>query len=510
MPNYIPVIGMEIHAELKTESKMFCSCRNGYNLQAKPNENICPVCLGQPGSLPAINRQAVLWTILTGLALESEIARFTKFDRKNYFYPDLPKGYQISQYDQPLTFKGKLKIGRKEIGIIRIHLEEDTGKLIHAADGALVDLSRAGTPLMELVTEPTIESAKEAKEFCQLYQQILRYLKISEADMENGQMRCEANVSVQEAGRFVIDNGEVRPLMEYKLNPKVELKNINSFRSLERAIEYEIKRQTKAIEAEEKLVQETRGWDEAGQKTFTQRIKETAADYRYFPEPDLPPLEISEELIQELRATLPELPQQKLERLINQYQFDYENAKIIISDQALADYAEKVISELVGWLASLPEVEGTEEEIWEREGKKLVKIISNWLINRLFKHLNEEKIAINECKITPENFAEFITLIYRNKINNLGAQNLLGEMFQTGGDPSAIMEEKQLGQIDNAEELAKIIEEILAKNQRAIEDYRAGKENAFKFLVGQTMAATKGKANPQVINELLKNKLNNK
>lgn len=508
MAKYIPVIGMEIHAELKTKSKMFCTCPNGYQLRDKPNENICPICMGHPGTLPTINRQAVEWTILTGLALNANITKQTKFDRKNYFYPDLPKGYQISQYDQPLTYGGSLKIGKRDIGITRIHLEEDTGKLSHVgADGVLVDLGRAGTPLMELVTEPSIESAQEAKEFCQMYQQILRYLDVSDADMEKGQMRCEANISMQEAGKFVIENGEVIPLLDYKLNPKAELKNINSFRAVERAVEYEIKRQTKALETGEKLVQETRGWDESKQQTFSQRIKETAADYRYFPEPDLPPLEISDELVKNLKATLPELPPQKLERFVSQYRFDTESAKIIVSDKKTAAFTEQAISELIDWLASLPEVEGTAEEIWEREGKKLSKIVGNWLINRLFRHLNETRTPIDESKINPEQFAEFITIIYQNKVNNLAAQELLEEMFATGKQPLAIMEEKGLGQVDNESEIIAIIDKILEANPKAIEDFKAGKENAFKFLIGQAMRETKGKANPQIINDILQKKL---
>ncbi|MEK7072127.1 MAG: Asp-tRNA(Asn)/Glu-tRNA(Gln) amidotransferase subunit GatB, partial [Patescibacteria group bacterium] len=456
MSKYIPVIGMEIHAELKTKSKMFCTCQNGYELQKEPNKNICPICLAHPGMLPTINEQAVKWTILVGLALDCKIAKYTKFDRKNYFYPDLPKGYQISQYDQPLTYNGKLEIDGKEVGITRIHLEEDTGKLAHSQSGSLVDLSRAGTPLIELVTDPVIESAKEAKDFCQMYQQILRYLEISEADMEKGQMRCEANISMQEAGKFVIDGSEVKPLLDYKLNPKTELKNINSFRAMERAIEYEIKRQTKSLADDEKLVQETRGWDENKQKTFSQRVKETAADYRYFPEPDLPPLKIADELITELTGILPELPHKKLKRFVTQFNLKPEDAKIIISDKDLANYTEQVISELIGWLVSLPETEGTEEEIWAKEGKKLSKIISNWLISRLFKHLNEDKLSIKDSKITPENFAEFITLIYSHRINNLAAQKVLEVMFKTGDSPTTIMEQKDLGQVDNEAELEKI------------------------------------------------------
>lgn len=507
MIKYIPVIGLEIHAELNTKTKMFCRCANGYELKEKPNKNICPICLGHPGTLPVINRQAIEWTILTGLALNCQVARQTKFDRKNYFYPDLPKGYQISQYDQPLTYRGHLRVGKKEIGIIRIHLEEDTGKLTHITDGTLVDLSRAGTPLMELVTEPAIKSAQEAKEFCQIYQQILRYLAISEADMEKGQMRCEANVSVQRAGKFVIDQGEIKPLLDYQINPKVELKNINSFRALEKAIEYEIKRQTKALKNGEKLIQETRGWDENKKITFSQRVKETASDYRYFPEPDLPPLEITTELIDKLRATLPELPPQKLARFVRQYHFNPAEAKIIVSNKKIADYTEQVISELLGWLVALPEVEGTAEEIWQKEGKKIVKIVSNWMINRLFNNLNEQKITIDQCRVTPENFAEFITLIYQNKINNLAAQQILAIMVDTGHDPSDILTEKKLGQIDDTKKITEIIDQIITANPKVVQDFKAGKENALKFLIGQVMRETKGKANPQIINQILKEKL---
>lgn len=507
MAIYTPVIGMEIHAELATKSKMFCSCENGYFLRERPNENVCPICLAHPGALPVINRQAIDWTIKVGLALDCQIAEVTKFDRKNYFYPDLPKGYQISQYDQPITFGGKLLIGGKEIGIIRIHLEEDTGKLIHDEKGTLSDLSRAGTPLIELVSQPTITSAQEAKEFCQAYQTILRYLEVSQADMEQGQMRCEANVSLQEAGRFVIDGDEVKPLLDYKLNPKVELKNINSFRSMERAVEYEIKRQTAALEAGEKLVQETRGWDDSKQKTFSQRIKETAADYRYFPEPDLPPLVIDRDHVETIAATLPELPEAKYKRLIQQYRFSHDDARQLANDKYLADYAEQVISELVDWLSSLPEVAGTAEEIAQTEGPKLAKLVGNWLINRLFTHLNETKTAIQNCPITPENFAEFLTLIHQRKINNLTAQKVLEKMFATGDDPTRIIENEGLGQVNDEGKIGEIIDKIIADNPKAVAEFQAGKEASFKFLVGQAMRETKGQADPALINDLLKQKL---
>ncbi|MFA5048862.1 MAG: Asp-tRNA(Asn)/Glu-tRNA(Gln) amidotransferase subunit GatB [Patescibacteria group bacterium] len=503
---YIPVIGMEIHAELKTASKMFCSCPNGYELSEKPNQNICPVCMGHPGTLPNMNQQAVEWTILVGLALNCQIAKFTKFDRKNYFYPDLPKGYQVSQYDQPLTFDGHLKINGKTVDIIRIHLEEDTGKLVHDGAGALVDLTRAGTPLIELVTSPCLESAQEAKEFCQAYQQILRYLEVSEADMEKGQMRCEANVSMQEVGRFIIEGHDINPLLDYRLNPKSELKNINSFRALERAIEFEIVRQTKALENGDKLIQETRGWDEKTQTTFSQRSKETAADYRYFPEPDLPPLSISDNLVTKLRATLPELPFDKLERFISQYQFDLDTAKVLVSDKNLASYAEQVISEMIEWISSASDKSG--EQVLHDEGPKISKLISNWLVNRLLKHLNEEKISPQDSKINPENFAELMTLIYEGQVNNLAAQQILEEMFNTGRDPKTIMNEKNLGQMGDEKELEKIIDKILSDNPKALIDLKAGKENALKFLVGQAMRETKGTANPQIINDLLQKKLN--
>jgi len=503
----VPVIGMEIHVELKTKSKMFCSCENGYELRANPNENICPVCMGHPGMLPVANRQAIDWTIIVGLALDCQIARQTKFDRKNYFYPDLPKGYQISQYDQPLTFDGSLTIRSKAIPIIRIHLEEDTGNLKHISEDALVDLSRAGTPLIELVTGPAIESAKEAKEFCQQYQRILRYLEISEADMEKGQMRCEANVSLQEPGKFFIENNEVKAVLDYQLNPKSELKNINSFRALERAIDFEIKRQTKALESDEKLAQETRGWDENTQTTFSQRVKETAADYRYFPEPDLPPLIISTEQIEMLRANLPELPQAKLKRFVSEFRFDPDIADIIVADKYLAEFAENAMSELIAWLIALPETEGTEAEIMAKDGKKLAKLAGNWLVTHLLKHLNESKLTISDCPITPENFAEFLTLIYGRKINNLAGQEILDTMFKTGQAPTAIMIEKNLGQMDNSEEMEAIINDVLKNNAAAVADYRAGKEASFKFLVGKAMSAAKGKANPAIVNEILSDKL---
>jgi len=496
--DYDVIIGLEIHAELKTKTKMFCRCDNDAEGKA-PNTVVCPICLGHPGTLPYPNEQAIRWTILTGLALHCQVNQLSKFDRKNYFYPDLPKGYQISQYDLPLVYNGWLEVNGQKIKITRIHLEEDTGKLIHPADKpySLVDYNRAGTPLMEMVTEPVIHDAATAKKFCQRYQQILRYLNISDADMEKGQMRCEANVSVQEKGKWEYVDGEIKPKGDYQLNPKVELKNINSFKAVEKAIEYEIKRQIRALENGEKLVQETRGWNETKGETVRQRIKETSADYRYFPEPDIPPLNISAEMIAEIKTHLIELPPEKKKRFIRQYNFSDEVAEILVSDKHLADYTEQVISELRAWI----EANG---DSWERQKNKLAKTAANWLISELFKHLKADNKTIRDLNITPENFAELVALVYQGKINSSAGQKILEVMYTRGGDPTDIMAELGLEQLDDEAELEKIIKDVLARNQKQVEQYRSGKTNVLQFFVGQTMAATRGKANPKKVIEILK------
>ncbi len=496
---YDIIIGLEIHAELKTKSKMFCSCDNDPEGK-KPNTVVCPICLGHPGTLPVANKKAIEWTILAGLALHCKVNQLSKFDRKNYFYPDLPKGYQISQYDLPLVYDGYLEINGDKIKITRIHLEEDTGKLTHHAgkNYSLADYNRAGTPLMELVTEPVIKDSQTAKKFCQAYQQILRYLDISDADMEKGQMRCEANVSVQEKGKWEYKgNCEIKPLNDYKLNPKVELKNINSFKAVEKAIEYEIKRQIQALEDNEKLIQETRGWDENKSQTVSQRIKETSADYRYFPDPDLPPMEISAEWIKQIKSQITELPMEKKKRFIEQYNFNEETAEILVSDKNLADYSEKVVSELRAWIDSAG-------DSWERQKNKLAKTASNWIVSELLKHLKYGKINIKKIKITPENFAELIALVYQDKINSSAGQKILEVMHKKGGDPTHIMRNLGLEQIDNTAELEKIIKKIIKENQKQVEQYKSGKENVLQYFVGQTMSATKGKANPKIALEILK------
>lgn len=501
--NYDVIIGLEIHAELKTKSKMFCACDN--DAQGKePNTTVCPICLAHPGTLPLPNKQAIEWTILIGLALNCKINKLSKFDRKNYFYPDLPKGYQISQYDLPIAYDGFLEINEKPILITRIHLEEDTGKLIHPAGKkySQVDCNRAGTPLIELVTEPVIKDAATAKKFAQNYQQILRFLDISNADMEKGEMRCEANISVQEQGKWKYANGQIMPVGDYKLNPKVELKNINSFRYMEKAIDYEIKRQIKALKdgdpsAGSGLVQETRGWNNEKGITFSQRIKETSADYRYFPEPDIPPMEISQDWIDRIKAGMNELPAQKIKRFKDEYFFTDKEAEILAGDQGLADYTEKVVSELRAWIEA-----GGDD--WERQKHKLAKTAANWLINELLKHLKTDGQDIGRLCITPENFAEFISLVYQDKVNSSAAQTILGQMFKDGGDPTQIMADLGLEQLDDKEALEKIIAEVILKNQKQVDEYKTGKINVLQFLVGQTMAATKGKANPKTVIEIMK------
>jgi aspartyl-tRNA(Asn)/glutamyl-tRNA(Gln) amidotransferase subunit B len=497
---YDVIIGLEIHAELKTKSKMFCECDNNPD-NKKPNENTCPICLGHPGTLPIPNRQAIEWTILTGLALHCQVNQLSKFDRKNYFYPDLPKGYQISQYDLPFVYGGYLLVGDKKIAITRIHLEEDTGKNTHPAGKpySLIDFNRSSTPLMEMVTEPVIESAEQAKKFCQIYQRVLRYLDISDANMEKGEMRCEANISVQEAGRWKYEgNCEIKTIGDYKLNPKVEVKNINSFKAIEKAINYEIKRQIHALENNDKLVQETRGWDDNKGETISQRSKETSADYRYFPEPDIPPINISATEIKRIGSALTEMPPEKIARFMEQYDFDYDSAEILTANKHIANFTENVISELRAWI----DANGDD---WERQKKKLAKLACSWMTSELFKYLKNGNDNIREIKnITAENFAELLSLIYLDKINSSAGQTILGIMVEKGGDPTHIMADLGLEQIDDTEELKKAITAIIEKNPSQVAEYKKGKENVIQFFVGQTMAATKGKANPKIVQSLLK------
>lgn len=488
MSNYLPTIGMEIHVELKTKSKMFCGCKNDMELDKEANVNICEVCTAQPGTLPVPNKEAIRFVQLTGLALNCKLANESKFDRKNYFYPDIPKGYQISQYDQPLCEKGEMEIGGRKLGITRIHLEEDTGKLNHpkGTNYSLVDFNRAGVPLMELVTEPDFTSGEEARLFCQKLQQVCRYLGISDADMEKGHMRCEANVSVYKEGEDRLSG------------TKVEVKNINSFKFVEKAIKFEIDRQIEALESGEKIIQETRGWDSNRNATISQRSKETAADYRYFPEPDIPPMLFVDEYIEELKRELPELPDQKLKRFIEEYGVNERDGELLTSDRDLANYFEKSISELKEKIQS--------GEIKSPEGK-VFRLAVNYLNTEIRKHLVEKQEKISDIKITPENYAELIGVVADGKINSSAAQIVLEEMYLNGCDPSQIIEEKNLGQMDDDGEMEKIVDNVLENNQASVSDYLGGKENALKFLMGQVMKETKGKANPQLAMEMIKKKL---
>jgi len=482
--NYQPIIGLEIHAELKTASKMFCDCLNDPEAK-EPNVNICPICMGHPGTLPVINQKAVEFVIKTALALNCQIPQSSKFDRKNYFYPDLPKNYQISQLYFPLSAKGFLEIDDKKIKIREIHLEEDTGKLTHppGTDYSLVDFNRAAIPLMEVVTEPDITSGQQARQFGEELQIILRYLGVSDANMEKGQMRCEVNISLKPK------KGD--------LGTKVEIKNLNSFRAVERSIDYEIKRQNDLLESGQKIIQETRGWDENKQRTFSQRIKEEADDYRYFPEPDLPPLTNLSAISQRLSIELPELPQAKRQRFIEEYKLPQSDINTLVANKGLADYFEQVVSELETWLKI--------KSISDKQ--PLIKLTANYFLTELQKLLLVNKAKIENCQISPENFAEFITLIQQKEISSSAAQTVLQEMFQTGIDPSHVVEDKKLRQISDEAELSKIVDQIIKKNPKPVKDYQAGKENALQFLIGKVMADSQGQANPQVVGEILKEKI---
>lgn len=513
-----PVIGLEIHAELKTLTKMFCASLNDPN-ETHPNINICPVCMSHPGTLPVINREAVKKVIQVGLALHGKISEFSQFDRKNYFYPDLPKGYQISQYQFPLVKGGYLDIespiggGEKEtrnkpqtinssppvkklkrIRIQRIHLEEDTGRLIHVAGSpstnsgrpaTLVDFNRAGIPLMELVTEPDMHSASEARLCAEGLRSILLYLDASEANMEKGEMRIEANVSLRPAGSPT-------------LGTKVELKNINSFRFVEQAIAYEIERQSNLLSRGEQVLHETRGWDERNNVTFSQRSKEEAHDYRYFPEPDLPGLKIAPSEVDELRRALPELPVEKLVRFQKEFGIDLNLAQTIIRDRRLAGFFETAVSELQEWLKSVkPGISNLQDAL---------RLAANYLTTDAAKLLGDAGIPITESLLTPENFAELIAYLCEGKISSKAGKEVLKEMLSNGADPSVIIDERGLWQISEGDALSRSVDKIIAANAKAANDYKKGKNEALQFLLGQVMKETRG-ANPEAVRKILEEKL---
>jgi len=517
---YEPVIGLEIHVQLKTKTKMFCDSKNDPD-EKHPNVNVCPICVGHPGTLPVANLEAIKKTILLGMALGCKIANHTFFERKNYFYPDLPKGYQITQYQAPLCSKGWLDIGNplshkasegsKRICITRIHLEEDTGKLIHVSpstgsgqSASLIDFNRAGIPLLELVTEPDLHSGEEVRKFGEELQLILRYLGISDADMQKGQMRVEVNMSLKEGlnqSKGLVGRTGSEPV----LGTKVELKNINSFKFAAQAVDYEIQRQSALLSKNQRVVQETRGWDEAGQKTFSQRTKEEAQDYRYFPEPDLPQIETKDLDLEGIRAMLVELPSQRRDRFKRLYNLPEHDVEVLTVNKELGDYFEEVVSELKSWdkLSHLKKPPKEHEE-------RLMKLSANYLITELVKLLYERGTGVEEMehiRITPENFAEFIARIYHQEISSSGAQVLLKEMFETGEDPSAIIEKKDLAQVSDFSEIEIAAKEVISENPKPVEDYKKGKKESLQFLVGQVMKKTRGKANPQVAREVLEKEL---
>jgi aspartyl-tRNA(Asn)/glutamyl-tRNA(Gln) amidotransferase subunit B len=476
--NYRPVIGMEVHIELSTNSKMFCGCSADF-FGVAPNTHVCPICLGMPGTLPVINQKAVEYTIMTGLALNCDIQLHNVFARKNYFYPDLPKGYQISQYELPLGLNGYVDLapddiaGTKRIRVRRVHLEEDTGKLTHVNGHSLVDLNRAGVPLLEIVTEADLSSAEEASAYVSKLRQLVRYLGVSTGDMEKGAMRCEVNLSLTDPA-----TGE--------WGTKVEIKNLNSFRSVRNSIEYEIQRQVAVLEAGGKIEQVTMGWDENRQMTVLQRVKEGDTGYRYFPEPDLPPLDLDPSWIERIKANLPELPDAKRARYVLDLGLSSKEASVLIEDRATAEYFDSVV-EAAG-------------------GSKLVtpKLISNWFSGELFRLLRESGTEVTAIKIEPAQFVALVEAVTTNTINQSAAKKVLGVMFETGQAPQAIVKALGLEQISDEGQLVAMVQQVLIDHPGPVEQFKAGKEGVINFLVGQVMRASRGKANPKVAEEALR------
>ncbi len=484
---YEPVIGLEVHAELRTKSKMFCACEVVDNTVAAPNTAVCPVCSGMPGTLPVVNRTAVEYAIRVALALDCEIQHTSIFARKNYFYPDLPKGYQISQYEQPLALRGKLAIhteqGEKVIRVTRVHLEEDTGKLTHVeADPpySLVDLNRAGVPLLEIVSEPDMHSAEDARAYGEALRDILRYLDVNSGDMEKGVIRFEANVSV-------------RPMGTDKLGIRTEVKNLNSFRAMERAIQYEIERQSRILESGGKVEQETLGWSEARGQTYSQRSKEDAHDYRYFPEPDLPPLVLEPAWVNQIRREMPELPNAKYHRFVKEYGLTEYDAARLTEERAVADYFEKAAAH------TAPQVKG--------------KAIANWMLGDLFSLMNDAASAtgapmsVTSLKVAPEALADLATIVAEGQISQGSGRKVLAEMFASGKAPAEIVQERGLKQVSDESLISQLVSQALDENPKEVASYKAGKAGVSNFLFGQVMKKAAGKANPQVVRAELERQL---
>jgi len=472
---YEPVIGLEVHVQMDTRSKAFCGCGTVFGMPA--NTQVCPVCMGLPGVLPVLNEKFLEYAIRTALALNCTVANYLKFDRKHYFYPDLPKNYQISQYDQPLAGHGRLDIEadaiKKTIRILRVHMEEDAGKLIHTAGGSLVDFNRCGMPLLEIVSEPDINSAAEAYAYLSQLKNILEYLEVSDCDMEKGSLRCDANISLRPAGQTA-------------LGVKTEVKNMNSFKGVRDALNYEIGRQEQVLRDGGAITQETRLWNEEQQKTFSMRSKEEAHDYRYFPEPDLVPFTISDETIAAAKQALPELPAVKKTRFMAEYKLSEYDASVISADKYLALYFENTVKQY-----------------------HMPKIICNWLMGDVMNFINTNQVNIKKLdEVLPvKNLVAMVQLIDNNTISGKIAKEVLAAMLTGGKDAATIIKEKNLGQISDSEALEAIIDEVIREQQKVVEEVKTGKDKALMFLVGQVMQKTRGKANPQIVNTLIKKKL---
>ncbi|QPJ62624.1 MAG: Asp-tRNA(Asn)/Glu-tRNA(Gln) amidotransferase subunit GatB [Candidatus Nitronauta litoralis] len=472
------VIGLEVHAQLKTESKIFCSCSTRFG--SEPNENTCPICLGMPGVLPVLNAKAVEYALRACLATHCEVEPTNVFDRKNYFYPDLPKGYQISQFTLPIGRHGRIKLQGngtpKIIGITRIHMEEDAGKSIHGENlgnpgKSYVDFNRTGVPLVEIVSEPEIRSAEEAREYLMILRSILEYSGVSDCNMEEGSFRCDANVSI-------------RPVGEKELGTRAEVKNINSFKFVQKAIEYEVKRQAQVLKQGDRVVQETRLYDAERGVTFSMRSKEEAHDYRYFPEPDLAPIVIDEEWIKRAREALPELPEEKSQRFVTEYGIPEYDAGVLTASRELADYFEACIRAF-----------------------NQPKAISNWIMSELLRELKNADKDITECPVSPENLAKLLSMVHDNTISGKIAKTVFEDMIQSGKSPEIVVKEKNLVQISDEGAIESLIDEVISANPDQAEQYRSGKDKVIGFLVGQVMKASKGKANPGLVNKMFQQKL---
>ena len=475
---YETIIGLEVHVQLSTKTKQFCSCSVEFGKE--PNSQVCPVCLGLPGVLPVLNEKSLQYSIKIALALKCKIQKIMKFDRKNYYYPDLPKAYQISQYDMPLAYNGKVTIvcddekgTKKDIGVTRAHMEEDAGKLLHDPNKSYsyVDLNRVGTALLEIVSEPEIETPDQAYKYLTNLKQIIKYLEVSDCNMEEGSLRCDANISLRERG-------------EKKLGNKVEIKNLNSFKAVRDSLLFEENRQREILEEGGIIKQETRLWDEKKNVTTSMRSKEDTQDYRYFPEPDLVPFEIKDELIQEIRKNMPELPEGKAERFAKDYNLDNKDIQILISDKSIACFYEEVVKIF-----------------------KDYKIVCNWIKGEILKHMNEKNLSINKLNITPQYLASIIKMVQNNTISGLASKQVLAECIETGIDPVVIVKNNSLEQLSDEKELEKIILKVIKENEKSVIDYKKGKVNALGFLIGQVMKQTKGKANPKVVNEMFRKEL---